>query len=437
MAVLLVGDILRAHAGYTQVRVISWRDNMRYAHVDPFERRAVVTLALLHRCFRILLATALSPAAVLAQSPAGIDPVALKQLLAAAEATHSDAVVIWRDGHLVGSWHFGKPDAPIEAMSATKSIASLAIGRAVTVGAISSIDETVAHYYPQWRQGQKAVITVRQLLDHTSGMQVGGSNEVETSPDVVQLALAAELSDAPGARFYYNNKAVNLLAGIVQKASGRRMDELLSSDVFSRLGFRDFEWVRDTAGNPYAYARLRIRPEDLAKLGQLILDGGRWNGEQLISSAWIDASMRGSKQNPRCGLLWWLIPDHTTFVVDTAHLRALRLAGADSAFVARMATIQGRYDSQIAYEAALQKALGERYWEPYGEARLVTRMDPYRAEYGPFIGFEANGSWGQYLVIYPDQRLVAVRMMAVTENTRMTDSFENFRVLVRALVPGA
>ena len=396
-----------------------------------------MTRSLLRHCFPVLFAAALSPTAVFAQAPTGIDPAALKRLLAAAEATHSDAVVIWKDGHWVGSWHFGKPEAPIEAMSATKSIASLAVGRAVTLGAIPSIDEPVAHYYPQWRQGQKAAITIRQLLDHTSGMQVGGSNEVETSPDVVQLALAAELSDAPGARFYYNNKAVNLLAGIVQKASGRRMDDLLGSDLFAHMGFGAFEWVRDTAGNPYAYARLKIRPEDLAKIGQLVLDGGRWNGQQLISRAWIDASMRGSKQNPRCGLLWWLIPDHTTFVVDTVHLRALRLAGADSAFVARMATIQGRYETPAAYYAALQQALGERYWEPYGEAKTSTRMNPERAEFGRFIGYEANGSWGQYLVIYPDQRLVAVRMMAVTKTTTTTDSFEEFGVLVRALVPGA
>jgi CubicO group peptidase (beta-lactamase class C family) len=391
----------------------------------------------LFRCCRVLFAAALSSTALLAQSSSGIDPAALKRLLAAAEAAHSDAVVIWKDGRLVGSWHFGKPDVPIEAMSATKSIASLAVGRAVTLGAIPSIDEPVAHYYPQWRQGQKAAITIRQLLDHTSGMQVGNSNEVETSPDAVQLALAAELSDAPGARFYYNNKAVNLLAGIVLTASGRRMDELLSSDVFARMGLGEFEWTRDSAGNPYAYARLKIRAEDLAKLGQLVLDRGRWNGEQLISPAWIEASMQGSKQNPRCGLLWWLIPDHTTYTVDAEHLRALRQAGADSEFVARMTTIQGRYETVDAYHAALQKALGERYWEPYGEARTVTRMDPERYEYGRFIGYEANGSYGQYVDIYPDQRLVAVRMMAVTEKTNpATDSFENFRVLVRALVPG-
>jgi CubicO group peptidase (beta-lactamase class C family) len=68
---------------------------------------------------------------------------------------------------------------------------------------------------------------------------------------------------------------------------------------------------------------------------------------------------------------------------------------------------------------------------------MVTRMSPERAEYGRFVGYEANGSYGQYLVIYPDQRLVAVRMMTVTDKTTVADSFEDFRVLVRALVPGA
>ena len=123
-------------------------------------------------------------------------------------------------------------------------------------------------------------------------MQSEGSQEVESSPDVVQLALAAELTDEPGTHFYYNNKAVNLLAGIVQKASGKKMDALLRSDVFGPLGITDFVWVRDSAGNPFSYARLEILPEDMAKLGQLALDRGRWQGKQLIAPEWFDAIMR-------------------------------------------------------------------------------------------------------------------------------------------------
>ena len=371
------------------------------------------------------------------QLPAGrVDGPALQRLLRAAEAAHSDALVVWKDGREVGAWYFGKAPKQIEAMSATKSIVNLAIGRLVTTGAIRSIDDSVSKFYPEWKQGRKRAITIRQLLNHTSGMQNDGSQEVESSPDVVRLALAAELTDEPGTRFYYNNKAVNLLAGIVHKASGKKMDALLRSDVFGPLGITDFHWMRDSAGNPYAYARLQMLPADMAKLGQLVLDRGRWNGKQLIASEWFDATMRGSAVEPRAGLLWWLIPQHTTFVIDDERIRSLAAAGADSTFIRAATTARGRYESAEAFETALRATFGEKYWEPYSEARTRTRMNPERREYGPMIGYEANGSFGQYIDIYPDQRLVAVRLIAVTDRFSVpNDSFENFRELVRALVP--
>ena len=365
-----------------------------------------------------------------------VDSLALRSLLRAAAAAHSDAVVVWQDGRKIGAWYFGKRPQRIEAMSATKSIVNLAIGRLVTTGAIRSIDDPVSAYYPEWKQGRKRAITIRQLLEHTSGMQSEGRQEVESSPDVVQLALAAELTDEPGTHFYYNNKAVNLLAGIVQRASGKKMDALLRSVVFGPLGITDFTWVRDSAGNPYSYARLQILPEDMAKLGQLVLDRGRWNGTQLIAPEWFDAIMRGSPLEPRVGLLWWLLPQHTTFVIDDERIRSLAAAGADSAFIRGAATARGRYDSAEAFDTALRAAFGEKYSEAYGDARTRTRMNLERREYGRMIGLEANGSFGQYIDIYPDQRLVAVRMIAVTDRfTSPGDSFENFRELVRALAP--
>jgi CubicO group peptidase (beta-lactamase class C family) len=370
------------------------------------------------------------------RAPGTVDASALQQLLRAAEAAHSDAVVVWKDGQKVGAWYFGKSPKRIEAMSATKSIVNLAIGRLVTTGAIRSIDDPVSKYYPEWKQGRKQAITIRQLLDHTSGMQSESSQEVESSPDVVQFALAAELTDKPGTHFYYNNKAVNLLAGIVQKASGKKMDALLRSDVFGPLGITDFVWVRDSAGNPYSYARLEILPEDMAKLGQLVLDRGRWNGKQLIAPEWFDAIMRGSAVEPRAGLPWWLVPQHTTFVIDDERIRALAAAGVDSTFLRGAITARGRYESLDAYNAALRAAFGEKYWEPYGEARTRTRMDLKRREYGRMIGYEAQGSFGQYIDVYPDQRLVAVRMIAVTDRfSEPGDSFKNFRELARALAP--
>ena len=84
-------------------------------------------------------------------------------------------------------------------MSATKSIVSLAIGRLIDSGKITSLDQPVSDFYPEWKQGRKKLITVRHLLNHTSGIQNPPiTTEIYASPDFVQLALAAELCRRAG-----------------------------------------------------------------------------------------------------------------------------------------------------------------------------------------------------------------------------------------------
>jgi len=397
----------------------------------------------------ILFAVALAPLAApaLAQSAAGashasvatarIDSAALQRLVRAAEAAHSDALVLWHDGRPVGAWYFGRPRRRIEAMSATKSIVGLAIGRLVATGALESIDDPVHRYFPEWKQGRKQRITIRHLLDHTSGLQDlrSTSPEVERAPDGVQLGLAAEISDEPGTRFFYSNKAVNLLAGIVQRVSGKRMDVFLREDLFAALGITDFDWTLDKAGNAYAYAGLQIQPEDMAKLGQLVLDRGEWKGRRLIAREWFDEMDRATRLEPRAGLLWWRIPERRAWIIDDAQLRALTEAGVDTAFVRRAGTIRGRYESLQSYEAALRGEFGARYWEPIGAALGPARANLARSEYGRMVGYEANGYLGQYVVVYPAERLVAVRMIVASDRYRPeTDSFEEFAALVRTVV---
>ena len=184
----------------------------------------------------------------------GINSKALATLLKRGADSHSDAIVIIKDDQVVGQWYFGKPQVPIEAMSATKSVASLAIGCLLHDGKIISLDEPVCDFYPEWRQGQKKLITIRQLLNHTSGLQANSSTEeIYASPNFVQLALCAELSDAPGSKFFYNNKAVNLLAGIVQRATGQRMDRYINSRIFVPSASRTTTGTRTRLETPRSW----------------------------------------------------------------------------------------------------------------------------------------------------------------------------------------
>ena len=131
---------------------------------------------------------------------------------------------------------------------------------------------------------------------------------MNTAPDPCRYVLGLPSTAPPGQEFFYNTGALRLLSAIIRKATGRPLDEFARETLFGPLGITRLEWSAykgdtDTGGG------LRLRPRDMAKIGQLVLAGGSWNGRQIVSKAWIDASM-----TPRLeatgryfyGYLWWL-----------------------------------------------------------------------------------------------------------------------------------
>lgn len=150
-----------------------------------------------------------------------INKIKLNTVLEKAEQTHSESVIIYHNNALVTEKYFGIGQAnnKIESMSCTKSIVGLAVACLLSDKLIDSLDIPVAKFYPEWRQGQKQFITLRHLVNMTSGLQnnPNASAEIYPSPNFVQLALAAELTHKPGEVWAYNNKSLNLMAGIFQK----------------------------------------------------------------------------------------------------------------------------------------------------------------------------------------------------------------------------
>ncbi len=402
----------------------------------------------------VLVATSCMAAPALAQEPAkatpvwersvpaGLNPEKLARLLERAGQSNSDAVVLMKDGTLVGEWHFGKPEGRIEAMSATKSIVNLAIGKLIDSGKIRSLDQPVYEFFPEWRQGKKQKITIRHLLNHTSGLQNERSTAIEIypSPDFVKLALAAELADEPGSKFSYNNKAVNLLAGIVKVASGERMDEYIRDEVFAPMGIADFSWELDSAGNPLAMSGLEIRATDLAKIGQMMLDGGVWKGKRIISEDWIAKSTRPSQEvMPRYGLLWWLLGDFRGMVADDEVIARWRRGGAGEDFIEKVLPLKDQvFTDRAAFVGALEKAFGGKAGlEVWYDNTWRKGLPDGKILPAPVTGFYADGYLGQYLVVLPRQRLVAVRQMRSPKSGQVDeskiDSFREFPELVRQL----
>lgn len=236
----------------------------------------------------------------------------LCELLERARATHTDQLLVLQDGEPLVEW--ADPDAPerIHVMSVTKSVVALAFGRLLLDGELETLHLPLHRLFPEWRQGRKKDITLWHLLTHTSGLQnvPNAGAEIEPAPDMVQLALAAELTADPGTEFAYNNKAVNLLGAAVEKLSGRPLDTYLETTVFREVGITGYDWIRDPAGNPVSMAGLGLSARDLARLGRLVLQGGRWDGRTVLDPDFVAEATRSQHDlYPRHGLLWWLLPD--------------------------------------------------------------------------------------------------------------------------------
>ncbi|MBR0720866.1 serine hydrolase domain-containing protein [Bradyrhizobium manausense] len=205
--------------------------------------------------------------------------------------------------------------------SCSKSVASLVVGIAIDQGFIRSIDEPVVSFFPELSE-LRSPDKDRILLSHVLTMSMG-LKWVEATPatgddnDEVRMHMAQDPSryvlglpvTAPaGQGFFYNTGALTLLSAIVRKATGRPLDEFARTVLFDPLGINEFEWSR-VKGDSDAGGGLRLRPRDMAKIGQLVLAGGRWNDRQIVSKAWIEASTTmklKADDYQSYGYLWWL-----------------------------------------------------------------------------------------------------------------------------------
>src|SRR5580704_2282898 len=237
------------------------------------------------------------------------------RLVASSANVHS--VLVARGGKLVFERYFKGSDEingrPVESAtfdagtlhnikSATKSVTSLALGIAIDRGLIRSVDEPIFSFFPELsdlRSPEKDRIQLVHALTMTMGLKwVEAIPSNEDDNDEVRMHMASDPcryvlglpSTAPaGQEYFYNTGALTLVSAIVRKATGRPLDEFARETLFQPLGITSVEWVR-VKGDSDACGGLRLRSRDMAKIGQLVLAGGRWNGRQIVSQEWIDTS---------------------------------------------------------------------------------------------------------------------------------------------------
>jgi CubicO group peptidase (beta-lactamase class C family) len=186
--------------------------------------------------------------------------------------------------------------------SVTKSVASLALGIAIDRGLIRSVNEPIFSFFPELsdlRSPEKERIQLVHALTMTTGLKwVEAIPSNEDDNDEVRMHMASDpcryvlglpVTAPAGQEYFYNTGALTLVSAIVRKATGRTLDEFARETLFKPLGITSVEWVR-VKGDSDAGGGLRLRPRDMAKIGQLVLAGGRWNDSHIVSKAWIETS---------------------------------------------------------------------------------------------------------------------------------------------------
>jgi CubicO group peptidase (beta-lactamase class C family) len=133
--------------------------------------------------------------------------------------------------------------------------------------------------------------------------------QMEDAVDRYRFVLARPLIAAPGERWNYNGGATAVIAKLVARGTGRPLLDFATERLFTPLGITDVEWVTDRKGEPIAASGLRLRPRDLAKIGQLVLQRGRWGDQEVIPGSWLqDATTAKAQPDPlqHYGYQWWL-----------------------------------------------------------------------------------------------------------------------------------
>ena len=214
----------------------------------------------------------------------------------------------WDAPGFYGDYISWDKELPHAVHSVTKSITSLCIGMAVEQGFIKDIRQSIFDYLPEHshlRTPGKDGITIEHLLTMTSGLEWiewGISYHSPENPiigiwysdkDPVSFILEGELRHAPGTRYAYYGGNQILLGEILRNASGMPIDSFSQAYLFDPLGIEDATWAsRFENGVIEAAGGLRMRPRDMLKIGVLMLQGGRWEGRQIIPESWIGLSAR-------------------------------------------------------------------------------------------------------------------------------------------------
>jgi len=254
----------------------------------------------------------------------GLDPERLARGIERVEAlSGARSLLVVRNGRIVAERSFAGSDLnrrPHDIKSASKSLLSALVGIALEAGWIDGLDATVADLLPGYAEGlppEKRRISLADVLAMSAGLASTSGEHYGawvSNGDWTRAALARPLTAEPGTEFTYSTGSSHLVSAILTEATGKSVLELAREHLTGPVGIAIHSWQRSPEGYYFGGNSFQTTPRDLARLGQLYLEEGRWNGRQVVPASWVaESTTRHAEGWPHrygaYGYLWWLPPD--------------------------------------------------------------------------------------------------------------------------------
>ena len=238
------------------------------------------------------------------------------------------SVQLVRGGRLVLDAYFYPYDGRTrhDLASVTKSITSTLIGLAIKQGYIRDVQQAVLSFFPGRGVARLDARRQTQTLEHLLTMQSGwdcgaplGAPNINADAmlanmrrgdDWAQFALELPMGSEPGTRFLYCNANCHVLSALITRVTGTNALAFARRELFTPLGIEDAAWPADPKGNNYGWGDLQLHPRDMARLGQLFLQSGRWAGREVVPENWLRTATRAHVERTggkdHYGYFWWL-----------------------------------------------------------------------------------------------------------------------------------
>jgi len=229
-----------------------------------------------------------------------------------------ESLMLEQSGELIYEEFRGNMDRnrPTNIKSASKSVLSLLVGIAVEEGYISSVDQPIADFFPDYFEQNpdpdKESITIKDLLTMRSGLESTSFQNYGrwvVSNNWYRFALNQPLEEAPGGRMMYSTGASHLLSVILTRATEMNTLQFANRYLFNPMDIRVGGWDRDPQGYYMGGNNMALSPLSLLKLGRLMADMGVYEREQLVPESWIEDSVtiytRSNFNNYNYGYMWW------------------------------------------------------------------------------------------------------------------------------------